>query len=214
MFAPDPDKYYTALDYLSYDNENIKEFVQKILGKKVDATIPYHLNTYFILERIKNSHIRRLILQKVLELDININEPFPEDKFASMPQVKSAIMNLKKEYEYYNYYLDKGQQFITLNNLRGINVICNPKLNKFVFRRGFDLILQMNKSNECFIMINPALKDEYFSLFNIYNKLKKLEHDTWILYDDGLILKTTKNKLTSINPETLLMYVNKFDLKK
>lgn len=206
-------KDFTALEYLKIDIPNVNDFVLSIIKKQYNKALPYHLNTYFVLDRIHNRKIRKQVIKHLIELNFDFLAPFPEDDFKEIIQVTKTIENLKKEYDYFIYYINKGNEFLTTDDLRCISLYCNPKITEFAFRIGYDMVLQITKEKQVIISLNPYLKKQGLSLYNVYNKLNKMEKDTWILWENNLVLKTLKDKATSLSSEELNGYVKNFTLK-
>lgn len=201
----------TVLDYLKIKNMNdINDFIISIKNNEVLPT-EYHLNPYFVLDKINNEKTRMLVIERLLDLDYDFKKPFPVENFTDIESVGLSINNLKKEYDYFMFYINKGEIINTKDGLKLLICRANKKLTPFVFRVGFDIFLNKNNKNEVVISLNPKNKKHY-SLLNVYKKLNKLEPGVWSIWDGNLVVKTFKGSSSKLDIDTIKEYLINFNL--
>lgn len=205
----------TVFDYLRIkDMDNLKNFILKIKNKETNfPDTPYEYNPYYVLDRIRNREMRRKIIRILINKKYDFNSPFPYEYFNSHERelLLKVEDNLKKEYAYYMFYVEKGHIFKSFNGLNCIVCKTDKQLTPFIFRINYDLLINISKKNEIFIILNPKHK-RTFSLENLFNKLSKIEKDNWVIWDKNTVVKTKSN--SSVSPDTITDFISTFDLKK
>lgn len=203
----------TIFDYLKIKNsDNIKDFIYSIKKHNMNLDVDYHLNSYYVLDRVHNRELRRNLIKRLMDIGYDFKSPFPYESFSDIETLEVIKNNLIKEFDYYMYYIKKGKDFTSKDGLKVIACKTEKELTPFVFRVGYDILINQTKEGRISIILNPKYKKQV-SLYNLYNKLIRAEKDSWTIWDKGMVVKTKEGFNSVINIETLVDYIKEFDLK-
>lgn len=205
----------TVFDYFKKNNTKNKNIINFVIGIKTNNElingVNYIYQPYLVLNRIQNRELRKYIIKVLIENNYDFNSDFPYELFENVPTMKIIKENLQKEYDYYNFYILKGSEFVSGDGLKGIEISTNTNLNKFAFYLNYDLVMNSYEKS-IFLIINPKLAKEY-SFSNLYNKLNKIEKDNWVIWKGETVLKTKKGSKTNIKPSYIKKLILDYTLK-
>lgn len=195
------------------DNINLIIIYEKILGSiefeelinKIKI-INNEIKFIFILEN-KNEKLENILLKNNIKNifynnEINFNEfilkikniNFSEKDILKKENEKLKKIVFEKNEEINNYKkIKKNKNNLIKNNKEKILIITNLKFNEF------------KKIKNKLIKLNEKLNLEYLFLNNINKKIKYYENIFFLIYENILEIKKTKNKIKKIN---LKYYIN------
>lgn len=202
----------TVFEYFKKNNlPNIENFIIDIKNHNVDyENISYVFNPYYVLERVYNRKLRKEIIQKLININYDFKSSFPYKELENFPILKTIKENLEKEFNYYMFYIDKGKEFYTKDDLKVIFCKTKNKITPFAFRVGYDIIINYFNRNY-YIILNPKYKKQ-FSLINVYNKLQKND-ESWVIWDRNMVVKTRKDFFSITSKEEIIKIIKEFEIK-
>lgn len=200
----------TVYDYFKKRNSTIETFLLAIKNHNTNFNTSYTFNPYYVLERINNREIRRDIIKRLLELNYDFKSPFPYDKLKDFDVLERVKSNLEKEFEYFMFYLEKGADIHSKDGLKVIVCKTEKKLTPFVFRVGYDMIINSFEGSIS-IILDPKYKKQ-FTLTNLYNKLNKKEN-VWAIWDKNMVVKTKEHMVTNVTSKDISKWVKEFNFK-
>lgn len=202
----------TVFEYFKKNNlPNIENFIIDIKNHNVDyENISYVFNPYYVLERVYNRKLRKEIIQKLININYDFKSSFPYKELENFSILKTIKENLEKEFNYYMFYIDKGKEFYTKDDLKVIFCKTKNKITPFAFRVGYDIIINYFNRNY-YIILNPKYKKQ-FSLINVYNKLQKND-ESWVIWDRNMVVKTRKDFFSITSKEEIIKIIKEFEIK-